>query len=349
MMFVWLLLSLLCSAPVGEGAKALTSGLNQVVWVPVRGLVMEFDFPCFKLLANNDTAKAVGHQGGIVIPKDLATYFPVLAEPGTVERPTNEAFVEVELWCGGEHLGNTVTRYQHQTWGGKRSPERRLTSNLGILRDRASEGDLLLFYRSLTNPKKMKLELVMAGSAEYSFHAASFKNRRWGVLSYIPITNLELQKGEMQIERALSEPFSLFESEINRKESRTMRIARVCAFRNAVLNNFSGRCAITNRSLVSPSGNFGLDAAHIVPLGYKGTNDLRNGLALSKELHWGFDLGLLGIRDWNVVVAGEVLKDGRNDYLSSFNGFRIAALTAAKTEPSKDALDWHFRNIFLGT
>jgi putative restriction endonuclease len=37
-----------------------------------------FDRPMFKRLAPNDTGAAPGHQGGIVIPKDLGPYFPDL-------------------------------------------------------------------------------------------------------------------------------------------------------------------------------------------------------------------------------------------------------------------------------
>ena len=36
----------------------------------------DWDFPIFKILANNDTGAAAGHQGGVVIPKDLRVYFP---------------------------------------------------------------------------------------------------------------------------------------------------------------------------------------------------------------------------------------------------------------------------------
>ena len=44
-----------------------------------------WDAPFFKLLANNDTGAASGHQGGVVIPKELRPYFPSLnpkTQPG---------------------------------------------------------------------------------------------------------------------------------------------------------------------------------------------------------------------------------------------------------------------------
>jgi putative restriction endonuclease len=43
----------------------------------------DFDAPLFNVLAHNDTGQAVGHQGGIVIPKDLDPYFPQLSRVRT--------------------------------------------------------------------------------------------------------------------------------------------------------------------------------------------------------------------------------------------------------------------------
>ena len=42
-----------------------------------------WDSPFFKRLANNDTGNARGHQGGIVVPKDLRQFFPELDEGRT--------------------------------------------------------------------------------------------------------------------------------------------------------------------------------------------------------------------------------------------------------------------------
>ncbi len=63
---------------------------------------------------------------------------------------------------------------------------------------------------------------------------------------------------------------------------------RTRAFTRKVLLAYDNRCAVTRMKL-------GLvDAAHIFPLRYKGsTNDVTNGIGLSKTLHWAFDRGLI--------------------------------------------------------
>lgn len=308
---------------------------------------MEYDLAIFKILSSNDTSAAPGHQGGIVVPKDLAAFFPGLLDEVTSESPTVESFIDAELWNGPNYLGTARTRYQHQTWGARRSPERRLTSNLGPVRDLAAAGDALLFQRSLSDHNRMKLTLVKAGSALFNDLASSFGKRRWGTLTEVPASNAELKEGEVEVAEKSNEVFQLFADSIDRHESRVQRIARDRAFRLAVLGNFGSTCAVTGRSLVSPSGQLGLDAAHIVPLGYKGTNDIRNGLALSKEIHWAFDLGLLAIDGGAVVVANRVKADSRNFYLAGFDGTNAHGMRFAKVAPSKDALAWHREHVFL--
>jgi putative restriction endonuclease len=104
-----------------------------------------WDAPFFKRLANNDTGNAPGHQGGIVVPMELRPYFPELDQGRTSPAtPTVDRRLVVELFDGGSFLGQCATRYQFQTWGGDRSPESRITENLGPLRNRAHGGDLLI-------------------------------------------------------------------------------------------------------------------------------------------------------------------------------------------------------------
>ena len=110
-----------------------------------------WDAPFFKRLAANDTGNAVGkgHQGGMAIPKELRRYFPVLnAGITSAQSPTVDRSLMLELFDAGVFLGNCVSRYQFQTWGGTRPPESRITGNLGPLRNLAHRGDLLFVQRS---------------------------------------------------------------------------------------------------------------------------------------------------------------------------------------------------------
>lgn len=148
---------------------------------------MEFEDPVFKMLAHNDTGGAPGHQGGVLIPKDLQSYFPPLSSQWTPENPTVSAFISAELFDGAAPLGTVQTRYQYQTWGATRSPERRLTGNLGELRSRAKKDDILLMERSQSTVHAYRLTLVHKRTSAYQKIVSSALGRRWGFLQH-PIT-----------------------------------------------------------------------------------------------------------------------------------------------------------------
>lgn len=144
---------------------------------------MPFANPVFKMLAHNDTGGAPGHQGGVLIPKDLEAYFPPLVNQCTPLNPTVSAFINAALYDGSTALGSVQTRYQYQTWGGTRSPERRITSNIGELRSRATEDDILLVEKDINNSLSYRLTLIRKGSKAYSAIQQAAPGRRWGFLN----------------------------------------------------------------------------------------------------------------------------------------------------------------------
>jgi putative restriction endonuclease len=141
-----------------------------------------FDNPVFKMLAHNDTGGAVGHQGGVLIPKVLQSYFPALSSKVSPINPTVSAYISAELFDGTSRLGNVETRYQYQTWGATRSPERRVTGNLGELRSRAKRDDILLVERSLSKAHTYRLTLIRKGTAPHQ-QIVSSASGRWGFLN----------------------------------------------------------------------------------------------------------------------------------------------------------------------
>jgi putative restriction endonuclease len=143
---------------------------------------MAFENPVFKMLAHNDTGGAPGHQGGVLIPKDLQAYFPPLVNQCTPENPTVSAFITADLYDGVTPLGSVQTRYQYQTWGATRSPERRITSNIGELRSRATKDDILLVEKQTGSALTYRLTLVRKGSPRHSAITRAAPGRRWGFL-----------------------------------------------------------------------------------------------------------------------------------------------------------------------
>ncbi len=74
-------------------------------------------------------------------------------------------------------------------------------------------------------------------------------------------------------------------------------------FRNALLNAYNGRCAVTRTQLTSV-----LEAAHISPYSGKWTNHITNGILLRADVHTLFDLGLIGIDPEYYIHVSNCLK-----------------------------------------
>ena len=82
------------------------------------------------------------------------------------------------------------------------------------------------------------------------------------------------------------------------------RIVRDAAFRRAVLGAYEDTCAATGIRIINGGGRAEAQAAHIVPVGDGGPDDVQNGIALSATVHWLFDRYLISIgEDWRLLVS----------------------------------------------
>ena len=310
---------------------------------------MNFDEPVFKRLSHNDTGAAVGHQGGMVIPKEIENYFPDVSGKITTDTPTIDVSIEAVLMVSGRYLGKVETRYQYQTWGGTRSPERRLTSNLGGLRNQATEGDIVLFQRDIEIPERMINSLIKNDDPEFEDLVNEIGNKRWGVLGTgNPISNQDYTEASQDIDTLSELDFNMLEERPLINVSEKKKKARSASFRNKLLLNYDYRCAVTRERISTPSGNFNLDAAHIVPVEVGGSDDPRNGLLLSKDLHWAFDKGLFGLtKDGNIVISNLACNSNQNERLLQIQGVIANFPELANARPHPDALNWHLENRLL--
>src|SRR4051812_3415229 len=80
------------------------------------------------------------------------------------------------------------------------------------------------------------------------------------------------------------------------------RQKRDAAFRSIVLANYGHTCAVTGQKFHSPR-HVEADGAHIIGKDVRGTDDPRNGIALSKSAHWAFDRGIFTISDQYEVLV----------------------------------------------
>lgn len=101
---------------------------------------------------------------------------------------------------------------------------------------------------------------------------------------YIPVAGLQEPTVPFHrpiVERLVSEPF------------------RSAAFTKCVRAAYDSTCAATGLKLINGEGRCEIEAAHIQPVGagHAGPDSVRNGLALSRTMHWLFDRGIISLED----------------------------------------------------
>lgn len=126
------------------------------------------------------------------------------------------------------------------------------------------------------------------------------------------------------------------------------RIVRDASFRFRVVEQaYDGTCAFTGIRMTNGYGRAEADAAHIMPVSADGPDTVRNGLALSKSMHWAFDRGLVSLADDGTLLTVERGFDAAARRMLRADG--VAMLPAQDDErPHPAFLDWHRRNVFKG-
>lgn len=128
---------------------------------------------------------------------------------------------------------------------------------------------------------------------------------------------------------------------------RVSRQKRDAAFRNIVLANYGYTCAVTGQRFHSPH-YVEADGAHIIGKEVRGTDDPRNGIALSKSAHWAFDRGLFTISDEYEVIVNPKISSAS---VANFPALELDRRKVLLPEdscywPHPEALAWHKEEIF---
>jgi len=85
---------------------------------------------------------------------------------------------------------------------------------------------------------------------------------------------------------------------------------REAAFAIGVKEAYANTCAMTGFNIINGGGRAEVQAAHIRPVAHRGSDSIRNGLALSGTIHWMFDRGLVSIdEDHTILIARNRLPD----------------------------------------
>jgi putative restriction endonuclease len=130
-------------------------------------------------------------------------------------------------------------------------------------------------------------------------------------------------------------------------ERLTARWFRDRVFSTNVRNAYESCCAVTGLRIINGGGRAEMEAAHIKPVEHRGTDSVRNGLALSRTVHWMFDRGLISVdNDFRLLTAARLLPDGV-DRLFHPSGY-IKIPDDERLRPNPAFLEWHRSNCFKG-
>jgi putative restriction endonuclease len=125
------------------------------------------------------------------------------------------------------------------------------------------------------------------------------------------------------------------------------RQKREAAFRDIVLSNYSFTCSVTGQRFVH-GPHIEAEAAHIIGKEYRGTDDPRNGLALSRTAHWAFDRGIFTISDQYEIIVhpGARAADHHLFPIIDMEGKSILLPKEKIYQPHPEALEWHRKQRF---
>lgn len=129
-------------------------------------------------------------------------------------------------------------------------------------------------------------------------------------------------------------------------ERLTRRAYRDVAFRRKVRDAYDYRCAMSGLRLRNGGGRPEVQAAHIIPVERKGSDSVRNGLALSGTLHWMFDRGLVSVADDHTILVSrnKVPPEVVDRLILPGGKLRLPADTRHWPHPGN--LRWHRENVF---
>jgi putative restriction endonuclease len=96
-------------------------------------------------------------------------------------------------------------------------------------------------------------------------------------------------------------------------------------------------------------GHVEIEAAHIRPVGnnHNGPDSVRNGIALSRTMHWMFDRGVISLSDdYDIMLAKSRVPDEIKQLMNP--GGKINLPTDSKLYPHTQFLKYHREHIFIG-
>ena len=180
----------------------------------------------------------------------------------------------------------------------------------------------------------------------------------------IPLTRKEIfstQSFEIQKEinrlkeRPRPEQYTPFEQK-TRTYAKTVSI-RSRSFRQAVVESYNYACSVCGLKINSPDNlHWEIEAAHIVPHGLNGKDDIWNGIALCGLHHWAFDVGWFSIsNNYQILISSHLNNIPQNfGNVGKFEFFKdslklkkeISLPDKYSFRPHESSLMWHREYVF---
>ena len=130
--------------------------------------------------------------------------------------------------------------------------------------------------------------------------------------------------------------------QVSEDRDETGYYVRHSLFPKVVKNLYNDSCAVCGLNVNTQTGSGLIDAAHIMPFGIFHNDDPRNGIALCKNHHWGFDSGwFTAIEDYKILVSPHL--QNSQTYVSGGDSLHLP--TQMQYAPSIEALMWHCNNF----
>jgi putative restriction endonuclease len=119
---------------------------------------------------------------------------------------------------------------------------------------------------------------------------------------------------------------------------------RSARFGVQVVCGYQHTCALTGYRIITQNGESVVEAAHIEPWAKTRNDDIHNGLALSRNVHWAFDRGLWSVDDqFRILIQPERFQEwGPDDLgLATYRGRMLQFAPQATLRPRAEYLRRH--------
>jgi putative restriction endonuclease len=191
------------------------------------------------------------------------------------------------------------------------------------LRNPNGSVNLGLFQRAVHQlPDDEYLTIVRLGMAESVVPGED-------LLEHLLVAEPEADYGRRTVERLVNRPL------------------RDAAFQKVVRQAYDSTCAFTGIRLMNGGGHCEIEAAHIRPVEKAGPDSPRNGMALSRTVHWMFDRGVISMEDdGRILMAKKLIPE---PMLRALNPEGLARLPSNRLlRPHPQFLRFHRETVFKG-